>query len=151
VTVSQVSVSEQVSLVSAVRYRCTRTRRHYESLIEGRVVYDGLQVGGTQSKFPLFAVCGVVFEVPRRVVLEVALLLGSAAHVAWTHASGNFDSATVVFAIMSGVPNFTTTTARTNCHALSDTPHTVASVECLCRSVQVPLILSEAKNTTLCF
>ena len=145
--VSQVSVSEQVSLVSAVRYRWTRTRRHYESLIEGRVVYHGLQVGGTQSKFPLFAVCGVVFEV----VLEIALLLGSAAHVAWTHASGSFDSATAVFAIMSGVPNFTTTTARTDCHALSDTPHTVASVECLCRSVQVSLILSEAKNTTLCF
>jgi len=82
VTVSQVSLSEQVSLVSAVRYRCTRTRRHFESLIEGRIVYHGLQVSGTQSQFPLFAalrivlraVLGVVDEVLRRVVLEVVSL-----------------------------------------------------------------------------
>ena len=73
-----------------------------------------MQVGGTQSKFPLFAVLGVVDgvvfgvvdgvvdEVPRRAVFEVVTHLASAAHVAWTHASGSFDSATANFAIMSG-------------------------------------------------
>jgi len=43
------SVSEQVSLVSAVRYRCTRTSRHFQSVIESRIVSHGLQVGGAQS------------------------------------------------------------------------------------------------------
>ena len=62
------SVSEQVSLVSPVRYRCTRTSRHFESLIESRVVLHGLQVGGTQRKFPLFAVLGVVLGVLLAVV-----------------------------------------------------------------------------------
>jgi len=125
------SVSEQVSHVSPVRYRCTRTSGHFESLVDGRVVLHCLQIGGAQSKFPLFVVLGVilgiilgvvdgvilgvVLEVLRRVVFDVVTLVGSAAHVGWAHTSSICDSATAVFPIMSVMRNSIKTTARTNC------------------------------------
>jgi len=90
-----------------------------------------LQIGGAQSKFPLFVVLGVilgiilgvvdgvilgvVLEVLRRVVFDVVTLVGSAAHVGWAHTSDTCDSATAVFAIMSVMRNSIKTTARTNC------------------------------------
>ena len=141
-------MSEQVSLVRAVRYTCTCTGGHCESGIQGRVVYHGLKVGGTQSFFPLFAVFGIVFgivfeivfgtvngigfgivegvvdEVLRRADVAVVALCGSAVHVAWTHAPRSFDSQTTAFAIMTNLLNpQTTRSARTLCHALSCTTH----------------------------
>ena len=117
------SVSEQVSHVTPVRYRCTRTSGHFESLVDCRVVLHCLQIGGAQSKFPLFValgvfdgvILGVVFEVLRRAVLDVVTLFTSAAHVGWEKTSISGDPATAVFAIMSDMRNPIKTTARTNC------------------------------------
>ena len=141
--------------MSLVRYRCTHTSCHLQSFVECRVVSHCFQIGSAQRKLPLLVVLGVVDgvvlgvvlgvvdgvvlgvvdevvgEVPRRVVLFVVTLFGGAVHVEWTRASGNFDSDTADFAVMSEFTNSNTTTARTtrpSPHELSDTPHPVAKV-----------------------
>ena len=68
------SVSEQVSHMSLVRYRCTRTRGHLQSFVESRVVLHCLEIFGAQSKFPLLVALVVVDGVVDGVFLAGATL-----------------------------------------------------------------------------
>ena len=68
------SVSEQVSHVSLVRYRCTRTRGHLECEVKSRVVLHCLEIFGAQSKFPLLVALVVVDGVVDGVFLAGATL-----------------------------------------------------------------------------
>ena len=105
------SVSEQVSHMSLVRYRCTRTRGHLQSFVESRVVLHCLEIFGAQSKFHLLVALGVVDGI----VLAGATLCSRAAHVRFAHSSGGSDSKTAGFVEISCPINPAPTTARARC------------------------------------
>ena len=60
-----------------------------------------LQIFGEEIKFPLLAVDGVVLGVVRGVVLVIAELCSSTAHVCFAHTSGDGDPKTAGFVEIS--------------------------------------------------